>query len=347
MNDEAVREERAPIFIGGPDRCGKTTLQAFLSSHPNITIPVVGSNFWTYFYGQYGDLHQPENFERCLSAMLRYKHAIFLNPDPERIRREFWQGEPSYARLFALFHEHFAERDGKVRWGDQTGLVERYADAIFAAYPGAKMLHMIRDPRDRYEASLAMWPNGRARAGGATARWLYSVNWARRNLKRYPGRYLIVHYETLVHHTEQTLRAVCAFLGEEYDPRMLSMDASPGHREKLRQAAGLNPAAGPLSPNFIGRYRGAIPQTELAFMQTFAGRQMRYLGYGLDQLSFSPEERLRFTFVDLPLNLLRMDTWFAQELIQHHAPALWGRKPSDHMIVKDEEVRKSQVKTIS
>src|SRR5512133_1603979 len=46
-----VTIERGPIFIGGPDRCGKTTLQAFLSSHPNIAIPAVGSNFWTYFYG--------------------------------------------------------------------------------------------------------------------------------------------------------------------------------------------------------------------------------------------------------------------------------------------------------
>ena len=50
-----------PIFIGGLDRCGKTTLRAFLVSHPNISIPAVGSNMWTYFYGQFGDLSDPEN----------------------------------------------------------------------------------------------------------------------------------------------------------------------------------------------------------------------------------------------------------------------------------------------
>ena len=62
-------KQMRPIFIGGPDRCGKTTLQAFLSSHPNIAIPAVGSNLWSYFYDQYGDLHSQANFERCLDAL--------------------------------------------------------------------------------------------------------------------------------------------------------------------------------------------------------------------------------------------------------------------------------------
>ena len=104
-----------PIFIGGPDRCGKTTLRAFLVSHPNISIPAVGSNMWTYFFGQFGDLAVHENFDRCLSAMLQYKHVAFLRPDEQRIRREFSQGEPTYARLFALFQEHHAERGKSFR----------------------------------------------------------------------------------------------------------------------------------------------------------------------------------------------------------------------------------------
>src|SRR5687767_4249567 len=69
-----------PIYIGGLDRCGKTTMQAFLSSHPRIAIPHVGSNLWRYFYGQYGDLAYKANFERCLRAMLAYSHVQALNP---------------------------------------------------------------------------------------------------------------------------------------------------------------------------------------------------------------------------------------------------------------------------
>lgn len=326
-------QSRGPVFIGGPDRCGKTTLQAFLSSHPNIAIPAVGSNFWSYFYGQYGDLHSQENFERCLDALLHYKHALFLKPDAERIRHEFWQSEPSYARLFALLHEHYAERTGKPRWGDQTGLIERYADPIFKSYPDAKMLHMIRDPRDRYEASLEMWPDGKGRVGAATGRWLYSARLARRNLDRYPERYMIVRFETLIRDTEATLRDVCRFLGEDYTPEMLAMGGSPGHRSKVLQGAESTGSAVSLSTSFIGRYRSRLTREEIAFMQAYAGRQMDIFGYKRDPIQFSPTEWTRYTMTNHPANLARMTVWLAREALQQHFPGAARRRPSRAMLI--------------
>jgi hypothetical protein len=325
--------ERGPIIIGGPDRCGKTLLRALLVSHPNIAIPAVGSNYWTFFYGQFGDLGRPENFERCLAAMLRYKHAVFLQPDADRIRREYWQGAPTYGRLFALFHQHYAEREGKPRWGDQTGLIERYADAVFAAYPDARMIHMVRDPRDRYEASLALWPKGKMRAGGATARWRYSVRLARRNLRRYPDRYKIVRYETLVRQPEQTMREICAFIGEEYTPAMLTLEGAPQYRDKGEHRAAGDDST--ISTAYIGRYRKAVPKDEVAFIQSLAGREMTALGYDLDSIAFSPRERLAYFAAGWPSNLARMALWGGVEALQHRFPRLVGRKPIARKVVKE------------
>ncbi len=98
-----------PVHIGGLDRSGKTTMAAFLTSHPNIAIPPVGSNMWTYFYGRFGDLAERKNLERCLAAMLDYSHVAILEPDPEPIRREFAEGSRTYARLFELFLVQYAE----------------------------------------------------------------------------------------------------------------------------------------------------------------------------------------------------------------------------------------------
>ena len=322
---------RGPIFIGGLDRCGKTTLQAFLSSHPNIAIPAVGSNFWSFFYGQYGDLSIPENFENCLAGLMHYKHALYLQPDPNRIRNEFWQGAPTYARLFGLLHQHYAERLGKPRWGDQTGLVERYADQILASYPGAKMLHMIRDPRDRYEASLAMWPNCKGRCGGATARWKYSVSLMKRNLAAFPDRYMVVQYENLVRQPEETLRRVCEFLGETYTQAMLSMDGSPGHREKLLQNADASERV--LSEKYIGRFRTHVPPMEIAFMQQYVGQDMRQLGYNLDPIQFTLKERVRYETVTRPANLARMTAWLMTESLHQRFPRLVGRQPSGAKVV--------------
>lgn len=318
-----------PIFIGGPDRCGKTTLRAFLVSHPNISIPAVGSNMWTYFYGQFGDIRKPENFNRCLAAMLNYKHVAYLNPDVERIKREFWDGEPTYARLFALFQEHHAEKEGKPRWGDQTGLVERYADEIFEAYPQAKIIHMIRDPRDRYGASLTLWPKGKGRAGGAAARWLYSTKLAIRNLKKYPHRYMTVKFEHMVSDSESCLKEICAFLEEEFTASMLSMEGAIDFRAQLEKGEDNNL----LSTKYIGGYRSTVPLEEIAFLQMFAGRQMRLYEYELDQNRFPIKKTLKFWFIDYPLNLLRMTAWLAIETVQQQFPGQFGRKPGARMIL--------------
>jgi hypothetical protein len=288
---------------------------------------------WSYFYGQFGDLRQRRNFERCLDALMHYKHTIFLKPDPDRIRREFWQGPPTYARLFALFHQHYAERDGKPRWGDQTGLIERYADRIFKAFPAARMIYMLRDPRDRYEASLALWPNGKGRVGGATARWRYSATLALRHMQRYPGRFKIVRFETLVRRPEQTLREVCKFLDEEFVPGMLSMEGEPDHRAKLMRDLEDKDRLSPLSEKFIGLYQKAIPKREIAFMQHYAGGLMAIYGYPLDPIRFSLFDRIAYAAYDWPINLVRMVSWLSIEFIQHNLPYQFGRKPSQKMII--------------
>jgi hypothetical protein len=316
-----------PIYIGGLDRSGKTTMQAFLASHPHIAIPYAGSNLWSFFYARYGDLSQSDNFERCLAALLNYSHVVALNPDPDRIRREFRQGPAAYARLFALLHEHYAEQQGKPRWGDQSGLIETYADKLFAANPSAKLIHMVRDPRDRYAASLARAPKGKGRAGGATARWLYSVRMAERNRSRYPDRYAVIRFETMIAQPEQTLRQVCAFLGEEYFPTMLTMDGSPLQRDKLARTAGRTPGQSPLSTDFIGGFRHSITASDIAFIQQVAGNKMVEYGYELEPVRLSAVGRLRFWVVDWPSNLARMAAWRGREAAHNRLPVLFGRRP--------------------
>lgn len=323
-----------PIYVGGLDRCGKTTMSAYLTSHSRIAIPAVGSNMWTYFYGQYGDLAEPANLERCLTALLSYKHVKFLKPDAARIRSEFWQGAPTYARLFDLFLLHFAEREGKPRRGAQTGLIERYVDELIEAYEGVRIVHMLRDPRDRYLASLELWPKGRGRAGGATARWQYSTRLAERHMHRYPDQFLIVRFEDLIKSTGPTLSAVCAFLGEDFEPAMLGMPEAPRHRDRLTGGAPSPTETDVLSSEHIGRFRGRVPPAEIAFIQQQAGRRMARYGYSLDPVHLSASERTRFWLVEWPSQMGRRLAWRGVEELQQQFPGQVRRKPGRRMIVE-------------
>ncbi len=273
-----------------------------LSSHPNICFSR-RTNLWTDHDGRYGDLASDANFERCLDALLRSKHVRLLNPDPDRIRREFRQGPAAYARLFALLHEHYAEQQGKPRWGDQTEMIETCAHRIFAAYPSAKMIHMLRDPRDCAAAVLERRSHGKGGVGAVTAAWVHSARFARRNRQRYPGNYLTVRYETLVRQPEQTLRQVCAFIGEDYDPAMPAMDDIPRFRQSTA------PGQSPLSDAYIGGFRSALPRREAAFIQRYAGAEMLAFGYATEPLRMNAPERAAFWLSDWPVNLLRAAAW--------------------------------------
>lgn len=314
--------ERGPVFVGGLSQCGKSLMCSFLASHPNIAMPLKEVNMWTYFYGQYGDLKQDDNFERCLNAMLRYKGLRLLEPDPERIRTEFLEGERSYARLFALFLAHYAERLGKPRWGAQSVCVEYYSDSILADYPTAKMIYLIRDPRDRYMAQIT---NRRSRGlksmvATATANWLYSVGLAQRNQKRYPQRHKVVRYETLVSQPLETMRDVCAFLNEDCKPAILAMKDIPQYKGKE------------VSTEFIGCFRQAMSKRAIALMQAYTKRDMIAHNYELETVRLSSAGYLLFYLIDEPVNLACVVAWRIWKGLQLRFPARMGSAPPPHLM---------------
>jgi hypothetical protein len=295
-----------PIFIGGLAHSGKTPLRLFLSRHPNLVL-TRQTYMWNRFYNRYGDLSVRQNFERCLADMLQTKGIKVLQPDVERIRQEFGQGAATYGRLFALFHEHHAERSGKARWGDQLGFVEHFAEPIFAAYPQAKMIHMIRDPRDRYEVAMALSHQRKGKVGWDTARWLYSAELTQKNRTLYPDQYKVVRYETFRANPEETLREICLFLGEEFVPDLLAdrpinfgTDEADGQQSLARQAL--------IQIDKAGYSR--LSKQDLLFTQAYAKQQLLAFDYALESPKLSLSDRLLFYLVDWPVNRIGMAAWY-------------------------------------
>ncbi len=296
-----------PVFIAGPDRSGTTLMYALLASHPNISM-VRRTNMWRYFYQRYGSLANNGNFERCLKDMISYKRMGVLEPDPERIRKEFWQGEPTYGRLFALMHSHHAQEIGKPRWGDKSLHTEHYTQQLFKEFPKAKVIHMTRDPRDRYASVKKRHGRTLNRVGASIGRWLYSMKAARRNIQRYPGKYMIVNYEQLASQPETTLTKVFNFIGEDYTPQALSMSGAADYRDSGGNSSFEKIKPGTISTSSIGRYRSVISPGELTYIQVFAGSEMKRLGYELEPMQSTLQDQLAFLGV-IPINAARMLAW--------------------------------------
>jgi Sulfotransferase family len=299
-----------PLFIAGPDRSGTTLMYALLASHPDVSM-VRRTNMWRYFHGRYGDLAEPANLERCLDAMVGYRRMRHLRPDRDRVRREFLRGPPTYGRLFALFHEHNAERVGATRWGDKSLHTEHYADRVFAEFPDARVIHMVRDPRDRYASVRARHGRELSRVGAATGRWLASTRAARRNQARYADRYVLVRYEDLARAPGPTMRRVCAAVGLRYSASLLSLSGAPEHRDRGGNSSFGDLGPGTISTRAVGRFREALSPADVCFIQLAAGRQMAALGYDRVGVELTGPARLRFWLARLPVEWARMAGWTA------------------------------------
>jgi hypothetical protein len=321
-----------PIFIAGLERSGTSLIYALLASHPNIAM-TRRTNLWTYFYNQYGDLSKPKNFERCLKDLMRYKRLLPVQLDAEKLRRDFTSGQLTYPRLFALIEEQYAQRLGRPRWGDKSLNTERYADQIFEAYPNARILHMQRDPRDRYASAVKRWKISRGGAGVGSAVWLSSLNLARRHQARYPHKYMIVRYETLAREPEKTLQKICAFIGEEYNPVMLEMKGAEQFRDEGGNSSYGQHEAGRISTRSIGRFQEVLSPRQIAFMQMTAGTQMAEFDYEADLIKLSAVDGLSFLFLDIPLNALRMLVWYIREAFLNQI----GRALPSYRIIKETE----------
>jgi hypothetical protein len=283
----------APIFIAGLSRCGKTLISSLLSSHPNIAIPPQEINLWTKFYNLFGDLSKQDNFNRCLNTMLQDKSVQCLKPDFDRIYKEFYNGKSNYERLFSILISHYAERQGKNRWGLNSVCLEYYVDMILEAFPTAKIIHMIRDPRDRYVSTRK---NSRSLKIGkvaiATYNWAYSIQLAKYKKKEYPKQYRVICYEKLVSQPEDTIKYICEFLEESHS---YIVSGSSGKIEYRGT---------PITTYFIGCFRRNLPYPDLAFMQEYSKRDMAAFRYIPVPISFSTGYTLLYNFVIRPYHYI-------------------------------------------
>lgn len=314
---------RGPIFVGGLDRSGTSLIYALLASHPRIAM-TRRTNWWSYFHGQYGNLEDDADLDRLLEVMGRYRRHRKLHLDLRALRMQFRSGRRTYGRLFGLLESQHAARLGKPRWGDKSLHTERYAAVIFADFPDAHIIHMIRDPRDRYASVLNRWHHLRGGVGAATAAWLASIRLAERNARRHPGRYLILRYEDLTSMPDTQLRRVADFVGEPYDEQMLGMLGAEGFRSSGGNSSYGGFEAGSISTKSIGRYREALSIAEIAFIQARAGSSMRAHGYGSVSTPMSGAARLTYLLWGQPLNVLKMTAWRLREQVRD----ISGRSPN-------------------
>lgn len=284
-----------PIFVLGCPRSGTTLLQLMLHAHPRIAVPPE-TRFLLPVYqsrNDFGDLREEPNRRALAEAIVERRQTRFyeLGLDAKEVADEIVAGPPTVGTAFGTVFRAYARRFGKVRWGDKRPGYYQHVPVLTRLFPDAQIVHLIRDGRDCV-ASLKQMPWYQADVYTAASTWTEAIDYGRRAARRLaPGSYHEMRYERLVTDPEAELIALCAFLGEEYDPAMaepykIADEVIPPrkkwHADTRKQ----------VSTARSGKWDARLEPWEISLCETVMRRRLLANGYELSGAGRAPAEHL-------------------------------------------------------
>lgn len=217
-----------------------------LDAHPDLAIPPE-----THFILQFAQVGEQTSIlhHEFLETIISHRTWGDYRISEDRLKERVFAIESfDIGEALRVFYSLYAERFGKVRWGDKTPLYVRRIMYIQKLLPEAHFLHVVRDGRDVALSNKKLWfgPNS---IEEAAERWQLWINHARKQA-RYLEWYKEIRYEDLVTDTEPVLKDICQFLELPWNPLMLDYHLTAEKRmDEINRNA--------QSPSGEGTMRGA------------------------------------------------------------------------------------------
>lgn len=275
-----------PILLVGAPRSGTTLLRALLNRHPRIAL--CDESFFHFWLARrakvFGDLADVANRTRAVDRYVELRRIRRLGLDLTALRRHLIERSDSLPSLFLELMRFVAAAAGKARCGDKTPHHALVASDLLQWFPRARLVHVVRDPRDVVESLRRMpWSSGSLVSDARL--WRDCVDGVARCD---PASVLTVRFEELVGRPEEELRRVCAFVGEEFDAAMLApAPAAPSDRWWFERAHA------PIDPARAGRWRSELTHGDVALVEWIAGERLARCGYAAAEPAAGAASKLR------------------------------------------------------
>lgn len=276
-------EDISPFFIVGAGRSGTTLLRRILVASKQVHIPpetyVLAQVIEYYRRNAYQDweslvLHcmalfemHPEfkTFQTSLRSLLPKLHAL---PENER----------SLAKMLDMFYRYHAKQVGVncERWGDKTPINTFALDDIYAVFPQAKFIHLLRDGVDVAHSCVqrGLIPDMK----NAALRWKHALKAVEFFREKHAGACRDVRYEALVSKPDDVVHILCDWLEVDYKPSMIDESghaATLGDMDYTHYQSSLEK----VSNKHIGQGRKALALQNQHELQVLIGKDLQRLGY--------------------------------------------------------------------
>lgn len=284
-----------PIFIVGCPRSGTTVLASLLNRHPNIAS---GTETHFFNYVSKNNYHWGHFNTENLSKLLEESRVIdfiklaeldknkiiedFKEYDLTNIDNNLTHEEQSKKTVFNLLMENFLEQKGKSRFCEKTPNHLQNAVEIVKLYPQAKIIYLVRDGRDTVNSLLKMpWrPTGLVNNARFWSQYVKLGNRIEAKLESSPEHNLLqIRYESLLEEPETTLKTICDFIHEAYDPIMLDDNQDGENIFSNWETSWKHKSRESLDSTRIGASQKELSNDDLAILNHILRNDLLQLGY--------------------------------------------------------------------
>ncbi len=308
-----------PIFIVGYMHSGTTLLRNIAARAEGVYTIAHETKFFeriALFKKQYPDLHDAATLQAYVQALLAQgtDETIDANRIIEALPED--QGR-THDAVFGGVFDVLAQQAGKAVWLEKTpGHIFRIKD-ILAAFPEARIIEIVRDPRDvlasKKTRRATVWTTQRYDATQRadkhlekaydplwdTLSWKAALQAGQQAQTLYPDHLHTVRYEDLIQQPEATVQTVCDFLGLSFVPAMMEVPAGIAADWKGE------PAEGGVRKDSLARWKAVLNESEVALCQRLVGDEMQQMHYALMPIALAQYAGVLPLLLRSMLDLLR------------------------------------------
>jgi len=292
-----------PIFLGGYPKSGTTLLCALLDFHPDLLVFPTETKYLSSF-----SLRKKSEFESDFNQLVNSYQEIFGKASlhssgfrdyrhisscafHDSVRKKFDASDKTVPRGLEAMMLGYHEASGRTafpvdRWVEKTPRNEKYFKTAKSWWPEAKLIVMVRDPRDALLSHRRYQVKKKSKKcialGDFVRAWLDSYNLVNDEIETNSSRALIVKFEDLVGDREKTMQMVSDFLNLQMDP-VLYVPTKAGRSWEGNSSLG-DSRVTDVKNDVLLKVR--LGKLETLFINIVLGFAIKKLGYNYDYWLF-------------------------------------------------------------
>jgi O-antigen/teichoic acid export membrane protein len=284
----------SPIFIVGLGRAGTTLLSRMLDAHSKIAI--FPETWWYVVLDRLGCMEEfSDPWQSSLFFNEVWKNLSSYRDPAARIVAGEASKQPRYVgptvRVLEKLGQAYAKERHATIWGEKTPGHVLWLPQIRNLFPQARVLFMVRDPRDVLVSYDDRWNGGR-RDTDYLIHTAALLKYFLLHLLRHPvfpsEQVHWVKYESLTAHPAEELEQICSFLGVDFEGSMLDFyQRHQNVEQEMPEGRHHRLLSKPATTEHIGRYRTVLGPSQISLVERLLGEEMQALGY---PISTAPSE---------------------------------------------------------